>query len=72
MNLTPERFDKIRNETSARLNRLASYMPPTRRQLDFQEYLARASLVAQRDPEFRRRLAESLRALSVFTGGNYG
>jgi hypothetical protein len=55
------RLQGIGRTTGARLDRLASLFPEPKQSLPFQEYLARASVQAQQDPEFGAELSKALR-----------
>jgi hypothetical protein len=55
-----ERLGRVRDHTQRRLAAVDLALPERKGEMPFTEYLARASIRAQNDPEFRTELQRSL------------
>jgi len=67
--LLQDRLGKATTGARKALDRLTAAVPPTAETLRFDEYMARASLQARHDPEFRRNFARSLMQYQTVRGG---
>lgn len=57
-----ERLARVRTFTDKRLSAVDRALPETQQEMPFEEYLARASLRAMNDPQFRREFDKSMQA----------
>ena len=55
-----DRLARVNTTTAARLDRLGTYFPARKEALPFDEYLARASVQAQADPEFANQFQQAM------------
>ncbi len=55
-----------------RLDRLSELLPEQKEELPFEEYMARASMWAARDADFRRQLMRSIVQYGTVQGGMHG
>lgn len=66
------RLQGIGQTVSGRLDRLSNLFPEQKQALPFQEYLARASVQAQDDPDFGAALGKALRQYQMAGGALNG
>lgn len=58
--LRPDHLQRAAELARARLDRLGDLVPERNERMPFEEYIARASLLAQDDPQFAARLRRSM------------
>jgi hypothetical protein len=66
------RLQRVNRSASARLDRLDGFFPPQKEELPFEEYLARASVQARRDPMFRAQFDSAMRQYRAIKGVLHG
>lgn len=64
------RLDGVRNTVSSRLDRLSAYFPEMKPRggMDFTEYMARASVHSERDPDFAQQLQAAMQQYTIARG----